>query len=469
MMDIKAIDTFNVYNSDLSDITESARRTYGEAEVFYKMSVNELMSLLTVMNDHYLPSREEIYDEVNAVASILAASCEMFLKSLYLYEHKDDGVSVEELWDKMRSSEFKTDENGNLLYEKELPTGKKVIVFAMLDDNGEVIRDRFGKPLYQDAEGNAYTEGDQGRKIKMNGHDLDRLINMLSADSRLMIESRMKSIEMGQTAQNRKVSLVDWLESKNLVSRQGKVSRDDYLGWVDQHKRTFEESRYAGQKRRTVSVEFMHHLATQIRAVVQYRLDPRENQMFEFSEEELRLQPEEIKILAKENPKLITRKLVKSMASDDEMKNKFKVLMTRKYKLDLNTIGAGAFYRMLESCTEREIEDISLIGYLRGYNGSSTLLERGKDKTIKSIKEFLACLDKLDITMDTLVMYYLDLKRLGFEEVTFGDLKTLVIGMSMSNNKIITSYELGYEFGGFDDDEGVSDLVQKIMLNKKDR
>jgi hypothetical protein len=85
MIDIKALDTFSrVYNADLSDVMESSRRTYGEAEVFYRMSVNEMISMLTEMNDTYWPKREELYDEVNAIATILAASCEMFLKALYL-------------------------------------------------------------------------------------------------------------------------------------------------------------------------------------------------------------------------------------------------------------------------------------------------------------------------------------------------------------------------------------------------
>lgn len=469
MIDIKAIDTFNVYNSDLSDITESARRTYGEANVFFNMSVNELIALLSEMNDHYLPAREVLYDEVNAIASILAASCEMYLKAIYLYEHRDDGVSVDELWDKMRSSEFKKDEFGDNVYEKELPTGEKVNVFVMRGADGSVIRDRFGKPLYCDKYNNAYTEGDQGRKIKMSGHDLDRLINMLSPETIFMLESRMKSIAMNETAKNKRISIVDIMELNKLLSRQGKVSREDYLGWVDMHKKTFEEARYAGQKRRTVSIEFLHHLATQIKAVAQYKLDPRENQIFTLSEEELKAQPEEIKILAKENPRLISQALVRAMASDESMRNKFSVLMTRKYRFDLNTIGAGAFYRMLENCTEKEIEDISFIGYLRDYKGSSDLLDRSMDKTIKSVREFLRCMNKLDVNMDTLVMYYLDLKRLGFEEVTFGDLKTVVVGMAMSNNALAKAYYMGYEFGGFDDDEEISELVRKIICNKRDR
>ena len=470
MIDIKALDTFSgIYNADLSDIMESASRTYGEANVFYRMAVNELVAMLADMNDSYWPRREELYDEVNAVATILAASCEMYLKALYLFEHKDDGLSVEELWAKLRNSEFKMDEKGNPVYEKELPDGKKVIVFAMYDDNGEVVRDRFGKILYRDSDGNAYTEGTQGKKIKMNGHDLDRLINMLSPENVFMIEARMKSIEMNQTTKYRRVSVVDWLESKNLLSRADKVSREDYLGWVDKHKKTFEESRYAGQKRRVVSIEFLHHLATQIKAVAQYRLDPTENQMFAFTEEELKAQPEEIKILAKENPKLISQMLVKAMANEQKMKDKFKVLMTRQYRMDLNCIGPGAFYRMLEHCTEREIEDISLIGYLRNYKGSSDLLERGTDKTIKSVKKFLDCLDKLDIDMDTIVMYYLDLKKLGYTEITFGQLEALMIGLAKSKHSLVMAYEMGYEFRGFDDDEEISDLVRKLMCNKRSR
>ena len=150
MVDLKGLDTiYRVYNADLSNIMESASRTYGEANVFYKMAVVELTNFLAEMNDSYWPRREELYDEINAVATILAASCEMYLKALYLYEHKDDGLAVDELWNKLRNSEFKVDEKGNPVYEKELPDGKKVTVFAMYDDNGEIVRDRFGKVYWQ--------------------------------------------------------------------------------------------------------------------------------------------------------------------------------------------------------------------------------------------------------------------------------------------------------------------------------
>jgi hypothetical protein len=213
----------------------------------------------------------------------------------------------------------------------------------------------------------------------------------------------------------------------------------------------------------------MYHLATQIKAVTQYRLAPSENQMFTFTEEELKAQPEEIKLLAKENPRLISKKLVSAMVNDGNIKEKFRVLMSRKYKMDLKLIGPGAFYCMLEKCTAKEIEDISLIGHLRAYDGPSDLLKRGQDKTIKSVRDFLDCLDKLDIDMDTLVMYYLDLKKLGYEEVSIKELKTLIIGLSMSNNALSKAYELGYEFRGFDDEEEISDLVRKLMCNKKSR
>ncbi len=464
--EIRNIDIFNVYNADLSDIEESARRTYGQAIRFFVMAEQEMLSILTTLHDSTIfPTREEIYDSANAAVTILAASCEMLLKSLYLYEHRADGVSAEDLWDRMRTSEFKVDGLGHYVYEKVLPTGNKVNVFVCVDDNGNVVRDSSGRVLYQDREGNIYSEGSQGKKIKMNGHDLDRLINMLSVESRFMLESRMRSIKMEDTFNNRRVSLVDWLQSKGLVSRKEEVSRDEYLDWVDKHRKTFEEARYAGQERRSASVEFMYHLATQIKAVVQYRLDPRENQKFEFDQRALEKQPQEIQKLADENPKLITPKLVASIANDDEFRTKFKNMMNRKYRFDMTTINAGPFWHALKECSERELSDISIIGYLRSGKCSLRLLDYSdKNESIAKVKDFVDYLDKLDVDMDTLVMFYIELKRLGFGEVAFGDFKTLIEGMFKPNScKLDRIYKMG---SILDEDD---DILSKFIYNIQGR
>lgn len=45
---------------------------------------------------------------------------------------------------------------------------------------------------------------------------------------------------------------------------------------------TNEETRYAGQKKYNINLEFLYHLAKQIKAVAQYKIKPNENQIFDF-------------------------------------------------------------------------------------------------------------------------------------------------------------------------------------------
>ena len=142
-----------------------------------------------------LSSEKDIYDECHAIASDLAKCCEMYLKALYIYEHNIPGNQIDELWEKLKNSEFKTDERGNLIYVT--PVGE--ITFVKYDDSGNPIKDSNGKIVYFDKNNNIYNENSRGSKIKRNGHQLDRLIELLSQESRLLLETRMLTIPMEKT------------------------------------------------------------------------------------------------------------------------------------------------------------------------------------------------------------------------------------------------------------------------------
>ena len=156
----------------------------------------------------------DLYDECHAIASDLAKCCEMYLKALYIYEHNIPGNQIDKLWEKLKNSEFKTDERGNLIY---VTTTTREITFVRYDDNGEPIKDSNGKLIYFDKNNNVYTENNRGSKIKTNGHQLDRLIEWLSPDSRLLLETRMLTIPMETTEQNNSVSLLDILLKKRCI------------------------------------------------------------------------------------------------------------------------------------------------------------------------------------------------------------------------------------------------------------
>ena len=112
----KELDLRNTYNPNLQEIQESAERTYGEANSFYRKEELYLKDVERRIKSGELSSEKKIYDVCHAVASDLAKCCEMYLKALYIYEHNIPGNQIDELWKKLKNSEFKTDEIGNLIY-----------------------------------------------------------------------------------------------------------------------------------------------------------------------------------------------------------------------------------------------------------------------------------------------------------------------------------------------------------------
>ena len=121
---------------------------------------------------------------------------------------------------------------------------------------------------------------------------------------------------------NNSVSILDVLLKKGVLSQNNQISSEQYVGWIEQHKKTFEEARYSGQKKYDVNVEFLYHLVTQIKAVVQYRMDPKNNQKFTVTDEELSQLPKEIQQMASFHSYLLSEDLIKLIANNEEIKNK---------------------------------------------------------------------------------------------------------------------------------------------------
>ncbi|MBQ6841337.1 MAG: hypothetical protein IJO63_04405 [Bacilli bacterium] len=349
----KELDIRNVYNPNLESISESAERTYGEANSFYRKEELYLQDIERRLLSGELSSEKDIYDECHAIASDLAKCCEIYLKALYIYEHNISGTIVDELWEKLKKSEFQTDDKGNLLYV----TLGGVITFVKYDENEEPIKDANGSILYFDKNNNAYTENNRGAKIKRSGHQLDRLIEALSPESRILLETRMLTIPMEETENNHSVSILDVLLEKGILPRENQISFEQYVGWIEQHKKTFEESRYSGQKQFDVNVEFLYHLATQIKALAQYTLDPQNDQKFTMSDDDFCKLPSVTKQVALLYPHLISEELLKFISNDSSAKAKIQFMFSSEYNLPLETINHIVFFKMIK------LMDINEIGY----------------------------------------------------------------------------------------------------------
>ena len=413
----KELDLRNVYNPNLQNIQESAERTYGEANSFYRKEELYLKDVERRILSGELSSEKDIYDECHAIASDLAKCCEMYLKALYIFEHNIPGHQIDELWKKLKNSEFKTDEKGNLLYI----TATGVITFVKYDEQANPIKDSNGKIIYFDKNDNIYDENSRGSKIKRNGHQLDRLIEMLSPESSLLLETRMLTIPMEATEENQSVSILDILLEKGVLQQENQISQEQYVGWIEQHKKTFEEARYSGQKKYDVNVEFLYHLATQIKAVVQYRLDPKNNQKFMVTDEELAQLPEEIKLVASFHSHLMSEDLIKLIANNEEIKNKIISLFSDNYILPSGNISSLDFCNMIKLMDEKEINYVLCLCYtIQNYDKLNSRVINEQQKA-KRIFEIAGIFNSIGITPNKVIGFFVQIKEIFGKKISISD------------------------------------------------
>ena len=412
----KELDSRNTYNPNLQEIQESAERTYGEANSFYRKEELYLKDIERRILSNELSSEKDIYDECHAIASDLAKCCEMYLKALYIYEHNIQGNQVDELWDKLKNSEFKTDERGNLIYI----TPKGIITFVKYDDSGNPITDSNGKLIYFDSNNNVYNENTRGSKIKMNGHQLDRLIELLSQESRLLLETRMLTIPMEATEKNSSVSILDLLLNKGVLSPANKISSEQYVGWIEQHKKTFEEARYSGQKKYDVNVEFLYHLATQIKAVVQYRMDPKNNQKFTITDEDISHLPKEIQHMASFYSNLMSDNLIKLIANNEDIRNKIVLLFSNKKVLLPKNVSPLHFYKMIKIMDEKEILYASYLCYIvQNYEKfDATYNNDQQDLGTKVAIKIAEIFNSVGFTPDKVIGFIVEVKEIYGEQIS---------------------------------------------------
>ena len=415
----KELDLGNIYNPDLQNIQESAERTYGEANSFYRKEELYLKDVEMRILSGELSSEKDIYDECHAIASDLAKCCEMYLKALYIYEHNIPGHQIDELWEKLKNSEFKTDENGNLIYRT--PAGD--ITFVKYDEQGNPIKDANGKIIYFDKDNNTYNENSRGSKIKRNGHQLDRLIEMLSPESRLLLETRMLTIPMESTEQNQTVSILDVLLEKGVLPQENQISSEQYVGWIEQHKKTFEEARYSGQKKYDVNVEFLYHLATQIKAVVQYRMDPKNNQKFTVTDDELAQLPEEIKQMAVFHSHLMSEDLIKLIANNKEIKDKITLLFSNKYVVPPKNISPIDFYNIVKLMNNNEITYALYLCYMiQNYDQLNAGVLNGKsEKEVRKAFEIAGIFKAIGVQPNKVIGLLVQIKEVFGERISIGN------------------------------------------------
>ncbi|MGM9875474.1 MAG: hypothetical protein ACI32H_06100 [Bacilli bacterium] len=174
-------------------------------------------------------------------------------------------------------------------------------------------------------------------------------------------------------------------KKNGVLSVENQITSEKYHGWLDQHKKTFEEARYSGQKNSEVNVEFMYHLETQIKAVAQYKIDPKNNQEFGVTYEDISKLPSEIKELVSFNPDVLSGKLIKLIVSDENIKKKIINLFSKDNFLPSN-ISPKNFYNMIKMMDQGEILYVSYMCYVNEISENKLRLNYKFMKSEKSKK-----------------------------------------------------------------------------------
>ena len=354
---LQILDLKNNYEPDLDDIKEAALRTKTQAECFFKIID------LSIKNTNLdVITNEMVYDISNSFATILAEACELYLKALYLLDRSMLDVSVKELWKELSSTKDKFDSEGNRVYDS------------------------------------------TGKRERIKGHDLDNLIAIQTIETKLMVETRIMTIPIENTESHKKVTFIDVLKNKGVLFSSEVMTSSEYEGWLERHKRTFEEARYGGQKNHDFNLEFLYHLTSQIKAVSDYKFDIVRENDFVISDDEIKELPIELQKLFSFNEKFVTMRLVKLISQNTTKRDELIMIVNQDDLLqEFLELKSNTFYLFFENMSFDEINFIYLfIKYLKNLDFSN----------YKNEYTYLC-----SVSTEHLVSYCILLKSLGISKI----------------------------------------------------
>ena len=212
---LNGLNTMTETDLNLNNIEESAKHTLEEALMNFKI-VKLSLSNLNISN------KVEAYAFNNALATNLAMAGELSLKALYLYEQKNSGKSVGELWSDLK--------------------------------NPKKINPSLGN--------------------KASGHALDSLLSVLSEPMRTMVNCRVRLLDKDISEKYPDITMIDILAANGIVSGNSFMSSSEYDNDLFSHKDTFVTSRYGGQAYSKPNLEFLYHLAMQLTTIARFFILP---------------------------------------------------------------------------------------------------------------------------------------------------------------------------------------------------
>lgn len=425
----KELDLRNTYEPNLEDIQESSEVEYLYSESLLEEQELYLKYIEEMIEQEKLIDEKRIRSKCYLLTSNLAFCCEGFLKALFLYENINSGKTCKELWTiletKNKQDKIKKDKNGNAIYyqtEKDNKTplkyenGTIVYTYAKVDSDGNLIYGEDGNPIYVDKLGREYSYNRKGNAAIANGHEIDRLISILSNESQLLLENRVLTIPMETTEENEKVTIIDMLCNRGILEIEKLMTDEEYNSWLEKHKKAFEEARYPGQKNINVSVSFMHHLTTQIKALVQYRMFPSEEQIFEIDDKDYERLPSDLKNLLSYNNNLISKKIIELVLNNKEIAERINKIPKEVY-MSLTNINNKEFYDIINKLESSEFNIVIMILYLNILVERKEELNYKKIEKIEKYKRIIDVLELLNIDNNIFVKLILDLKKTSSEKI----------------------------------------------------
>ncbi len=439
MFGLRELDLIDTYNPNFDNILESAEITYESANEFFYSNELTIKEIARQMKTGELSSPIKIYTKKRTIISMLAECCEMYLKALFLYEHRNGKLSCKELWsileakikeDKSKEDARVRDKNGNIVYyqtegDNETPLryedGTIKYIYAKVDSLGNLEKTTDGSQIYVDKFGSEYDENHKGRAVKINGHSLNRLIGLLSPESRLILETRLFTIPMDITEKNRNVSIVDILQKNGIMAIESCITKNQFDGWLDQHKRAFEESRYPGQKKTDTNIEFMYHLETQIKAVAQYMMKPKENQKFTITDDAMLRLSSEVGRFMSSHANLMSESLIKLIIENEKIKEKMVKISSYKYDLP-SCISSSDFYYMIKLMSNDEINCISYLCWLIDNTNQldDNYIQNNNQIEVLKAYKLVKTFKLYSINSNQIVRYCIEIKKIFKDIVEIG-------------------------------------------------
>ena len=271
---LNGLNTITEVELNLNDISESAKRTLEEA----LMNFNIVKLSLDNLN---ISNRDEAYALNNALATNLAMACELSLKALYLYEQRNSGKNVNELWADLRNPKRVNPGLGN----------------------------------------------------KASGHALDNLLSILSGNIRVLVNHRVRMLDKNLIEKYPDITLIDILTVNGIVSGTSFMSSSEYDNDLSSHKDTFVTSRYGGQAYSKPNLEFLYHLAMQLTTIARFFILPvrRVTYNLNFSHYASKV-PNEVVDLYQIKPEYITDDLINLFVKRGDEKRESLKTIVGQYK-----------------------------------------------------------------------------------------------------------------------------------------